>query len=645
MKKNKRFIMFVFILTIIKQILISHFPILALGDSGCDDQLMLKIEYGLLNLKWLGDFNSLTLVKGMFFPFFLAGNAFLGISYVNSVNLFYSISCFVFVYSIRKYIKKDWMNYVIFLILLFNPIMYCTDVVGRVYRNSLTPSQVLLIMSSMFLIFQNRKSDKNVIWPSILCGITLGTFYNTREDAIWIIPFILVFILIMVIEHIIINKSKISYRKIVSFILPVIILIVCNLSISLINYKCYGVFTRVDESSTSFSNAIEKIYSVPDNKDIKYVSVSQDKLKRLYKVSPSLKKISPSIEYYSKLYSKVDRNPNDDEVEDGWFWWVLRFSAEREGYFKNAKTADKFFDNVAKEIENAQDKNLIGKQKTMPSALMSPWKKGYTNKLIKTFGNIYKYTNSYEDISASPKLSSGSEKNIGLFEVSTNDKAIFPYSTTINGFYKLDRNYTLSIIYDNKVLKSFNCKSDEECKINYSTSEEVNYQNLVIKINDNDNEFKVINASTNLKSNDEDYNYNELKYESENESYNLQIKSNYETVKNQLKISNFYASKLNIIIFIYQKTGLIFSIFSILVYLFLSYYAIKKDHSLIDEWLIISSIISSYIVLCLGVSYNHISSCDSITTLYLSGAYALILMFNLLCLNFFVNNYKKIFSK
>ena len=47
-----------------------------------------------------------------------------------------------------------------------------------------------------------------------------------------------------------------------------------------------------------------------------------------------------------------------------------------------------------------------------------------------------------------------------------------------------------------------------------------------------------------------------------------------------------------------------------------------------EKWLIISSVIASYLVLALGVSYNHISSCDSISTLYLSGAYPLIIIFD-----------------
>ena len=64
-----------------------------------------------------------------------------------------------------------------------------------------------------------------------------------------------------------------------------------------------------------------------------------------------------------------------------------------------------------------------------------------------------------------------------------------------------------------------------------------------------------------------------------------------------------------------------------------------------EKWLIISSVIASYLVLALGVSYNHISSCDSISTLYLSGAYPLIIIFDSLIVFTFINDRKTIFKK
>ena len=639
MKKKKidKFIVFVLVLVILKQLLMSHINIIALGNSGCDDQLMIKIASNLLKMNWLGSYNHLTHVKGMFFPFFLAVSTTFGISYINAVTLLYSISCIIFVNVVKDLFKNKYMKYILFTVLLFNPIMYTSSVVQRVYRNSLTPSQVLLILSSFFYMFINRKNKENkkMVIMSVLGGITLGSFYNTREDAIWIIPFVLVFTLIMIIEHIIINKNKFNIKRLAIFLLPIITLYMCNTCISLINYKVYGAYVRIDEANSSFSRAIDAIYSVPPKEEIEYVSVTREKLNRIYEISPTLNSISTSIDKYIKRYDTLDRNPDDNEVDDGWFWWVLRYAAYEEGYYKDIKTTNKFYENVASEIEKAEEIGKIEKQKTMFSSLMSPWRKGYTKKLFNTMIESYKFTNSFKDTELRSDISSGSFKNIGLFETLTNDKAIYPYYTIISGTYNAKENEKIMILYDNNVLRKYECNL-EKCYIEFISNDNLDNNKLFIKINDE--EYNLVKLA---KDNYIDGSI----FKIEDDKYNLNYYSNNEVIFNQQKLSNIYIKKLNIISKIYQIIGLSIGIISLLLYLVLTVITLFKTRKNMDKWLIISSVLCSYLVLCLGVSYNHISSCYSITTLYLSGSYPLIIIFDLFVLFTFIDNRKKACNK
>ena len=633
-KKIDKFIIFILILVVLKQLLMSHINIAALGNSGCDDQLMVKIASNLLKLDWLGTYNHLTHVKGVFFPLFLAISTALGISYINAVTLLYSISCIVFVYAVKDIFKNKYFKYILFAILLFNPIMFTSSVIQRVYRNSLTPSQVLLILASFFYMYINRKSSNNkkMLIMGLLGGITLGSFYNTREDAIWIMPFVLVFSLIMIIEHIIINKKKFNKKRILTFILPILVLCSINSVISLVNYKVYGSYVRVDESKTSFTKAIKAIYSVPPKEDIEYVSVTKEKLNRIYKVSPTLNNISNSLDKYIDIYDKVDRKPNDGEVEDGWFWWVLRYAAYDEGYYNDIKIANKFYEDVANEITKAQENDQIEKQKTMPSALMSPWRKGYAKKLFDTMIEIYKFTNGFKDTELTNILSSGSFKNIGLFEVLSNDKAIYPYFTLISGTYNSNGEEKVYITYEDRVLKEIEC-SKNNCYIEFISNEELDGKKILIKIND------------------VEYNINDLAsiqyvdgsiLKLEDDKFNINYYSNSDVTSNQLELATIYNKKINIISDIYQLLGLIVGVVSLILYIVLTIIVLFKNRKLLDTWLIISSVIASYIVLCLGVSYNHISSCDSISTLYLSGSYPLIIIFDLFIVFTFIDNRKKL---
>ena len=83
-----------------------------------------------------------------------------------------------------------------------------------------------------------------------------------------------------------------------------------------------------------------------EGEDIPYVSVSRAKLKRLYEISPSLKKIEPFMEEQMDIWSRIDCQAGDGEVEDGWFFWAFREAVFRAGYYETAKTADGFYREV-----------------------------------------------------------------------------------------------------------------------------------------------------------------------------------------------------------------------------------------------------------------------------------------------------------
>ena len=534
MKKLNKYFLFVFILIILKQVLMSHIPIIALTIAGCDDQLMVKLAANILQMNYLGVYDCLTFVKGISFPLFLSVNTALGISYINAITLLYSISVFLFVESIKKLLPKDWMKYVLFAVLLFNPIMYSQEVVQRVYRNSLIPSQVLLIFSSFFSLYLNRKEKNKKILPwSILGGISLLFFYNTREDSIWIMPFVLTCTIILIVNNIIVKKN---YKKIIIFLLPLLFLTIGNIGIKCMNYIHYGTYVRIDEENSAFSNAMKTIYSVKDEKNQKWVSVSRDKIKKLYEVSPTLNNIQRDLDYYMDTYAIIDRTV-DNEVEDGWFWWSFRFAVQESGYYETPKKAEDFYNNVTREINNAIKDGKLEKISTMPSALMSPWKKGYGLKLLDTINKEIIYTNSFKDLKLSLVESDGIDRNISYFESLTNDQAIYP------------------------------------------TSE-----------------------------------------------------NNLEANIHKKKVLNVYIGKLNIISNIYRIAPIL-SIVALISYIVLTIKLIKNK-TLIDKWLIVTSILLSYIVLLIGVGYNHISSCHSITYMYLCATYPLILMFDMLNIMF-----------
>ena len=99
-------------------------------------------------------------MKGPVFPMLLALIYKYRLPFIFVITLLYTISCIIFMIAIRKLIKNKYWFIGIFALLLFNPIMYSSEIIQRIYRNALIPTFSLLIIGSYIALFL-RRNEKN----------------------------------------------------------------------------------------------------------------------------------------------------------------------------------------------------------------------------------------------------------------------------------------------------------------------------------------------------------------------------------------------------------------------------------------------------------------------------------------------------
>lgn len=151
--KNKITTTIIIILLILLKIyLISVQPIKYIPENKYDDALMLKQANSILQGKWLGEYNSLTLVKGPITPIFIAILNKLHIPFLIGQELLYDVSCLFVIYTFSKTIKNKKILYIIFAILLFNPVTFSTEIC-RVYRDGIYTSLTMLLIGFSYSIF------------------------------------------------------------------------------------------------------------------------------------------------------------------------------------------------------------------------------------------------------------------------------------------------------------------------------------------------------------------------------------------------------------------------------------------------------------------------------------------------------------
>ena len=574
-KKNSKILFFLVltILAIIKQILAGELPLVALPIEKFDDGWMMKLGYNIANHNWLGQFDSLTLMKELVGPIYLALCSRLGLSFIGTSTLLYSIACIIFVYSIQELFKKRWLLMLVYVVLLFNPVSYASWTLQRVYRCGLTLTQVLILFGCFFALYVKRKnSTRSLILWSVGAGLSLAAIYHTREDRIWVLPFVIVVTIVLVVNTIINSKYKnkkltikdINYRRLVLVLLPIVILMIFRSGLSYLNYKHYGLYSTNMIDDSNFSRAVSCFYQIKtdDDEELPRISVPASKLEVLYEASPTLSKIKEKLNAQWYAWGQTRNGEN----ENGMIIWPLISAVEECGYYETATKADNFYKNVADELEAAIKNNEVESRWTMPSPLMAPWRNEYLTELPKTMLNFtiqsIKFKNVYAQcIVGSPSL-------------------LYPsISSTING----------------------------------------NSQ-YIIRGAENIEEFRFVEALTN----------------------DLAIKEgdNYVMEKKQ-KIVH----RINRITPIYNIIFPVLSVLGVLAYVLISFKNLfdwkrKVQNKLFfDIWLILSSIILSYIVLIGGVSYNQVSGVESGYYMYRSGGYPLLIAFVMISITFVVDKY------
>ena len=645
-KRNKTiFWIFVIGLAMIKQILVYDLPIYAISNALPDDGLMVYLAENLKNGQWLGNYQRLTLVKGIGYPLFLVISNILPFSYLSISSLFYTVSVLCMVYAVKPLFRTYKSLAALYMVLLFSPVAASLVTFQRVYRNSISAAQVLLIIGSFAGIYFRREWSVKRQMPWLF-GAVLGlvSFYYTREDAIWILPFVVVVTLIyigMVIYRYRVFRKKDMLVRILLILLPLLCMTGTGKAIGFLNQHYYGTSVVNELNSGSFAEMMKTIYSVEDSKELKQISVSRAKLEELYKYSPTLEDIQDEMDMQFAAWCGDEEYSRIWEVEDGWFFWILRDAMSDAGYYESTETMTTFCEAVTAELQQAMKAGNLRERPTMPSAMMSPWREGYFLKTLDAMWELHQYANSYEGLQTQAAYSVDDHAaGIGRFEKMTGNKA-FCYengkaeisgwyaSSTVNSLIVKDE--TGKIVQEVEWLESPDIAAhlqltgeskdnSDRCRFTFQIQNDAYEGELYLCGYDENGAAKMNYALTSESTG----------FENEAGILNLDycyiLPNNNEHV---LKIT-WKIDLLNQIHQIYALTGPYLWIVGAAMFLYVTvrmFMGIKKGQKYIDIWLVMTGLLCSYLVLLGGIGYTHVSAFDAVNATYLSAGYPLITTF------------------
>ena len=428
-KKNYLLILLI-ILTIFRFYISYNLPNYYFKNLGYDDTLMFELANNIYNGNYLGNYSSITLIKGFIFPLFISLFKLINLPFSLGITILYIVSCLFFTNSLKGIIKNNYLK-ILYLLLLFNPISYSMELFQRLYRNSLSIIETLFFFSFIIRIIKTDNLKKNII-NYLLLGITTSIMYLTREDNIWCMIILILLFLYKFLKN---NKTIKSFFYNLS---PIIILFILLNIVSFINYKYYGLYTYNELSNSSFKDAYIKIQQIKDTKKINRVSITKESLQNLADVS---KVFDITREDIDKFYENLaDKDTN--EINNAHIIWYLRHLIYSKKKFENAYDANLYFKNLANEIDELFKEGKLEKEFVIKSVFINTPSLNDLKIIPSNLLKIIEYTSSYKNVRS---ISLNELKQIPIIKYEENNNTYYTY-------YK-DYNDTENLITKN--IKSF----------------------------------------------------------------------------------------------------------------------------------------------------------------------------------------------
>ena len=639
------FWIFIVILASIKQYLVYDLPIYAISNALPDDGLMVYLAENLRNGQWLGSYQRMTLVKGIGYPLFLAVSNVLPFGYLSISSAFYTISVLCMVYAVKPLFRTYKSLAVLYTVLLFSPAAASLLTFQRIYRNSISAAQVLLIIGSFAGMYFRREwpVKKQLPW---LLGAAAGlvSFYYTREDAIWIMPFVLVVTMIYigtVCHKFWTFQKKGMVIRIFMILLPLLFVAGTGKAIGFLNQHYYGTSAVNELNDGAFAEMMKTIYSVEDEKELKQTSVSRAKLRTLYDNSPTLASIREEMDQQFVAWCGDPEYSKIWEVEDGWFFWILRDAMSAAGHYASPDKMEEFCLRVTEELQLAIAEGRLGERPTMPSAMMSPWREEYLFETFQAMWHLHLYANTYDGLHTQAAYSADdNEGGIGKFESITGNKA-FCYENgkaEVSGWCASDEVEILIVRdamgktvhaaewIDSPDITAYlgshgkEAKNSDRCRFKFQIPKDAYEEQLQLcGFDQNGKELFHYALTSGAAGFEDEETILKLDY-----CYILP-NNNAHIVKISWKID-----LLNQIHGLYALTGPYLWIAGGVLFLYVTVrmlLGIKRGQKHIDIWLVTAALLCSYLVLLGGIGYTHVSAFDAINCTYLSAAYPLIAAF------------------
>jgi len=306
--------------------------------------------------RWLGDYDHMTLIRSPMYPLFLSLNSLAGSRLHILQYGLYLFSIALLSISFRMLDVARWRVAVIFTLCAFHPLTilpaFC------VATESLYVPAVTAVVAGCLGILGSvyKESWFNYLFWLPVFSFSLTVFWFTRPEGVWILPFMVVCFGFLIWRH------RRGFRNcrikiLMAVLIPLFILIFVSDYLRGKNKKYYHVDVIHELAEPNFRAALSWLTRVAPESHRPYVPITKKAMAAAYRESEHFELLRPylSKQTNGRGWAKFGCEWMGicDELLGGWTMWAIRDAVASIGGYATAEKAKAFYGAIATEIREA----------------------------------------------------------------------------------------------------------------------------------------------------------------------------------------------------------------------------------------------------------------------------------------------------
>ena len=410
-KDSKIIILIAVAATVLRFLLCKGLMVYFVAGTHYDDIMQISKAFSIADGNWLGQYGSMTLVKGVGYPLMVAILHFLKVPYLEGFHFLYITGSIIFAWAIYPLVKNRFLCLMAYLMVLFNPIAFSRDLT-RYYRDVMYYTICMIFISATVGLLIRQKGKI----AAAISGFSLAWCILCREDGQWLYIYIVCCVVAIYIYKAVRYKRfyKEFTKEIVCMILAysVVVLPICYM-----NYSRYGVFTLDEYNSGFYADAYGAISRLHGEEGNTQVVIPYSEREKLYEHSPAFAELKPYLDGGDPRFEpwKIA----SDDYRTGYFSFNLRDAIAARGYYKDSQTTNRYLKQLADEVNMYCDtiaENAYSKRSTIVSRFYPEHIPDILKATFRGLGLTLGYTN----VNCIPIQCEEDDKYLKVFEDFTN---------------------------------------------------------------------------------------------------------------------------------------------------------------------------------------------------------------------------------